>query len=285
MTVRIAVAFCVGFLGVQVAHADDQWIWTSPYAGVTFGGNSLKSDFRSNFGTLPDQRYSDGAASFGGVAGYGRSTGPLYLGVEIDAQALSGATNRDGRINGTIAGLPATNDFDVLEGSVRGGSVGPCVGSCAGVLPGSVIGGSTEPVVLRKTGDSLEAFESGVDAMFSLRARLGMPIGRFLPYLTAGLAAGQVTTRYLHLDEVAVRYPSGRIGTAVQGGYLDDRNLAFGYSIGAGTEVALTPHLSLRGEYLYSNLGKVKIEMVGTASSTTIATRVHQGRLGLIWRF
>jgi hypothetical protein len=39
----------------------------------------------------------------------------------------------------------------------------------------------------------------------------------------------------------------------------------------------------LRGEYLYSDLGKLKIEMAD--GSTTIATKVHQGRLGLIWRF
>jgi outer membrane immunogenic protein len=283
MTVRIAMALCASLLAVQVAHADDQWTWAGPYAGATFGGNSLSTDFESGFGTLPDGRYDDGAASFGGVAGYGWATGPLYLGMEIDAQALSGATNRDGRVNGTISGVSAeSSGHNVVTGVAVGSLGGPCIGNCKGGV-GGAIGGPAEPVVLGKTGDSLEAFETRVDAVFSLRVRLGMPLGRFLPYVTAGLAAGQVNTRYLHLEEVRIRYSSGRIGTAVQGGYLDDSDLAFGYSIGAGTEVALTPRLSLRGEYLYSDLGKLKIEMAD--GSTTLAARVHQGRLGLIWRF
>jgi opacity protein-like surface antigen len=243
------VALCAGLLGVQAAHADDQWSWAGPYAGATFGGDRLSSDFRSDFGTLPRQRYGDGAAGFGAVAGYGWLAGGVYLGVEIDAQALSGATNRDGRVEGTILGLAEGSDRDVVTGVLTGGAAGSCISNCTGAIPGSVIGETTEPVVLRETGDSLKAFETGVDTMFSIRGRLGMPIGRFLPYVTAGLAAGQVTTRYLHLDEVVVRYPSARIGTAVQGGYLDDSNLAFGFSVGAGTEVALTPRLSLRGEY------------------------------------
>lgn len=285
MAIRFLVVLCAGLFATAAAHADERWIWTGAYAGAIFGGNSLRTDFTSDLGTLPAGHYQDGTASFGAAAGYGWSLGAFYFGAEVDAQALGDAQNRDARIAGAITGISATDAFDTLAGVAAGSAAGPCIGNCTGHLPGPVIGGASEPVVLRKTGDSLEAFETGVDSLFSIRARLGMPMGRFLPYVTAGVAAGRVTARYLHLDQVTVRHSTGRIGTAVQGGYLDDSDLAFGYSIGAGTEVALTPRLSLRGEYLYSDLGKVKIEMADTSGTATVATKVHQGRIGLVWHF
>jgi len=283
--IRFAAILCIGLLTIETAYADDQPDWSGSYAGAFFSGNEVGSDFDSGFGTLPDRSYDDGAAGVGLVAGYGWSTGSIYIGAEFDAQALSGATTRDARINGTIAGLSAGEIPSASEGAAFASAAGSCVGSCRDIVPGAIVGGSGTPVIIRKTGDTLEAFESRVDAAISLRARLGIQIGRFLPYVTVGPAAGHVSTQYLHLEQVVVRSSGGRVSTGVQGGFLDNSDVMFGYSLGAGTEVALTPRVSLRAEYLYSDFGKVKIEMSGRPDSTEIATSVHQGRVGLVWHF
>lgn len=73
----------------------------------------------------------------------------------------------------------------------------------------------------------------------SVRARVGLPIDRFLPYVTGGVAFG---TGAFNVSAPPV---------------LDvtDRQAHFGWTIGAGAEYAVTDNVILRAEYLYTDLG------------------------------
>lgn len=70
----------------------------------------------------------------------------------------------------------------------------------------------------------------------SVRGRVGYAFDRVLPYVTGGLAYGNVRFRSLLL---------GAAGSEFQ----------FGWTAGAGVEAALTDYVSARVQYTYSDLG------------------------------
>jgi len=70
----------------------------------------------------------------------------------------------------------------------------------------------------------------------SVRGRIGFSFDRILPYVTAGLAYGNV--------EFTSNAPAG-----------SDSQFQFGWTAGAGVEAALTDYVSARVQYTYSDLG------------------------------
>jgi outer membrane immunogenic protein len=73
------------------------------------------------------------------------------------------------------------------------------------------------------------------------RARLGYAFGRFLPYVTGGLAYGQLHTN----------------GVYSAGGFLfptSVSNWQAGWTVGAGLEYAVLNNISVKAEYLYTSL-------------------------------
>ncbi|MGJ0391216.1 MAG: outer membrane protein [Methylocystis sp.] len=82
------------------------------------------------------------------------------------------------------------------------------------------------------------------------RLRFGYAFGRFLPYITGGLAYGQ-----LHAN-----------GVDAVGGFLfptSASNWQAGWTVGAGLEYALLDKVSVKAEYLYSSLQGVHGAGVG----------------------
>jgi outer membrane immunogenic protein len=71
----------------------------------------------------------------------------------------------------------------------------------------------------------------------TVRGRLGYAFDRFLPYVTGGLAVGDINAS-LPLPVL----PGGSISTA-------------GWTVGAGLEVGVVSNVSLKAEYLYVDLG------------------------------
>ena len=88
--------------------------------------------------------------------------------------------------------------------------------------------------------------------LVTVRPRVGIAFGRVLPYITGGLAIGEIDLS--SFDNVA---PPG-------GG--SDTNTHFGWTGGGGIELGLTQNISLKGEYNYVDLGEERYVLSGPAS-------------------
>jgi len=105
-----------------------------------------------------------------------------------------------------------------------------------------------------------------VDYLGTLRARLGiLAVPTLLIYGTAGLAYGEVTASTSITQEVAVTLP------AFSSGNLN--NTHAGWTAGAGIEWMFLPNWSVKGEYLYYDLGSLSYNLsplVATSTNTGI---------------
>jgi outer membrane immunogenic protein len=125
-------------------------------------------------------------------------------------------------------------------------------------------------------------FTTNVDWFGTLRARFGYVADRFLVYGTGGLAYGSVETNYSYAFEGAS--PARR--DLLSGGVSET---SWGWTVGAGTEYALNEHWSLKGEYLYVNLGGGGGSMTNSNGhgfvSETDDFDFHTVRLGVNYHF
>jgi outer membrane immunogenic protein len=116
------------------------------------------------------------------------------------------------------------------------------------------------------------------------RARLGMTWGNVLLYGTGGAAYANVSYAYTQ-NNIAGGGP-----VAIATG---DSATQFGWTAGAGLEVGFGASWSLKGEYLYYDLGNHTLNAVcGTCtglSPTVFSARYHDSgsiaRIGLNYRF
>src|SRR5262249_27311559 len=111
-----------------------------------------------------------------------------------------------------------------------------------------------------------------------VRGRLGYSFDRTLLYVTGGFAYGGVR--------------NGVDGPAISTYRFD--GTATGYVLGAGAEFKITPHLSIKGEYQYINLGtndptnaagQPFSNFAGGGVATVRDDEYHTFRLGLNYRF
>lgn len=98
------------------------------------------------------------------------------------------------------------------------------------------------------------------------RGRLGYSFDRFLPYLTGGVAYGNMK----------VSTPIG-----------DESKTKAGWTVGAGLEYALAGNWTTKVEYLYVDLGSMTCGMAscGGATDATIDVTANIVRAGLNYRF
>jgi outer membrane immunogenic protein len=109
--------------------------------------------------------------------------------------------------------------------------------------------------------------------------RIGYALCRWLPYVTGGLALGDLD---FHQSFFIV-------GTDVgQGGSQDETQV--GWMVGGGLEYALTNHWRLRGQYQYVDLGSVDFNTVFTNAPTftgnhEASLREHNVSFALMFNF
>lgn len=87
------------------------------------------------------------------------------------------------------------------------------------------------------------SFRTEIEWFGTLRARIGMPIERALIYVTGGLAAAEIKNTF------DVNIPG------IYNNSWAKRDTDWGWTIGGGVEYALTHSISVKGEYLYYDLG------------------------------
>jgi len=221
----------------------------------------------------------------------------LVLSACIAAMATSGAAAADLYIP-TIEGPPVAMDYGhdwsgVYAGVVGGYGWGQVVATSGGTtdtitanggLLGVTLGANTQfdSFVIGVEGDLAWSSIAGsqacaaapalacgasVDWMGTVRGRAGVAFDQVLLYGTAGVAFARTT---------------GTVTPAAPGttGTFSDNFV--GWTVGAGLEVAVTDNISLKGEYLYADLG-TKTAPAGTlgAAATTVSPTVSTVRFGV----
>ena len=103
--------------------------------------------------------------------------------------------------------------------------------------------------------------------LFTFAPRVGYSIGRWLPYMTGGLAAGDLDYK----QELA--FPTGP--TSHEGG--DDSETNVGWMVGGGLQYTLTDHWSLRAQYQFIDLGDIDFD--SDFPGPTVAPAHHRAEL------
>jgi outer membrane immunogenic protein len=156
-----------------------------------------------------------------------------------------------------------TGDFDVSGGLV-GGTVGynwqtgPWVLGVEGDLDWSNINGNT-------FNGCAPGCKTTNDWLGTARVRVGYAFDRFLPYITGGLAVGNMQTKLGGIDAV------------------DNTNV--GWTAGAGVEFAVNNNWSLKAEYLYVDLGSFNCGVACGGVPNEVSFTSHIGRAGINYRF
>lgn len=176
----------------------------------------------------------------------------------IDTPATPGVvdvqSNWEGPFVGVFGGYAAgdlTSDVDGVDGiDLSGWMLGVTAGANFALTEGVIIG-VVGDIAWNNVGADDFDYTSGYNG--SLRGRLGFDAGAFMPYLTAGLA--------------------------VAGGEFNDvKNTHFGWTVGAGVEIAVAQDLSLDLQYRYTDYAEESYSV--DAGATT-----HAVTIGLNWGF
>jgi outer membrane immunogenic protein len=152
-------------------------------------------------------------------------------------------------------------------------------------LSGGVIGGTagfnwqTGQVVIGIEGDADWSGVSGTTTTFcpagcstrndwlgTVRGRLGYSFDRFLPYITGGVAAGDIRT--------------------TTPGFAGATQTNLGWTLGAGVEVAIAGNWSAKAEYLHVDLGNFNCALsCGLVTPDNVSFRANLLRGGVNYRF
>ncbi|WP_108398226.1 outer membrane protein [Devosia submarina] len=81
--------------------------------------------------------------------------------------------------------------------------------------------------------------ESNIDVYGTIRGRAGMTFGAVMPYVTGGFAAGRGTTSITNASNVVTSQSANHVG----------------WTVGAGLEAKASDNITVKAEYLYTDLG------------------------------
>jgi len=123
--------------------------------------------------------------------------------------------------------------------------------------------------------------------LFTVAPRFGYALGRWLPYVTGGLAVGDLDfEQRLHST---VRDPEFDVIYLTSGEVTDTR---VGWMVGGGLQYAITDHWSVRGQYQYIDLGGVDFQAPGTpppfvdfSSHSSAKLREHNASFAIMYKF
>ncbi|GGA59766.1 outer membrane protein [Pelagibacterium lentulum] len=105
-----------------------------------------------------------------------------------------------------------------------------------------------------------------LDYFGTVRARAGVAIDNFMPYVTGGLAFGRGTLDDTDFDAASI-----------------DHQNHFGWTAGVGAEVAVSESISFKAEYLYTDLRTATYTLID--GPVDMGFRVHTVRAGVNFHF
>ena len=249
--------------------------WTGFYAGLYAGGvfgrgkSSTNSDCTTpgtHNGVFCQTTDPDPSANVGAVNATGSNS---VSSTKFTGGAQAGYNWQTGNI---VYGVEADFGAFQIKGSRTSTGVFP-VGSFG-------VGGGDHFVV---------ANSFSTDWLLTTRGRIGWSAQNWLIYATAGLALTQVKLTNSYSDD-----GNGSGGTGPNVGSGSRSVTKGGWTIGTGLEVTVTRNWSVKGEYLYVDLGSVNVaasignpNAVGYAQGIGVSTSLtaHLARLGANFRF
>jgi outer membrane immunogenic protein len=117
------------------------------------------------------------------------------------------------------------------------------------------------------------------DWIWTLRPRIGYASDTWMFYGTAGVAVSEIKLTTSYSDTRATPITASN----------KESDTKTGWTAGLGGAYALSPNISIRGEWLYTNLGTVKSQTTVGSNYATLSseadTRGNLIRLGLDYRF
>ena len=229
--------------------------WSGFYAGGQYGWSDVNANFSNATSgpvafalrvttleaqdmpsTWPVLGTADhGSPSFGGFAGYNTQWQDLIMGLEADFVHTSVTLKAP---NSTITRVVTA-------------------------------GGDTDTVSITGSGSV-----SNLDFV-ALRARAGWVLGNFLPYGFAGFALGRADIAVAaNVSVLQCPTGGGACGSfSFDGSAGKSGELLYGFDVGGGLDVALSPNFFVRGEYEYTRFAPVANVLV-TVSSARIGAGV-----------
>ena len=225
-------------------------LWAGLYVGINggYGGNSIDRTTTSSspgyFSSFSDT-FGAGGPFVGGQIGYNYVlSNHLVLGGEVDIDWAN------------VINYNGTSNTSGVTAFASGG----------GLAAVSTTGGNSG---------------TGLDWLGTARLRLGYDLGKFLPYVTGGVAFGGLSsTNYAYST-------FGGLGGSVTSGNTSTTQV--GWAVGAGAEYMITDSWSVKAEYLYTQIGGItRNDTTLGAGVTTVSIGnfgIHQVRGGLNYHF
>lgn len=146
-----------------------------------------------------------------------------------------------------------------FTGGVQGGYNADLGGLVVGVEGDYQLSGAEETRTLAG-GDRLSV---GINHFGTVRGRAGVDVGGIMPYVTGGIAFGDV----------------GYKSETVAGPVISESEYGWGLAAGAGIEAMAANNLSLKAEYMFVNFGDFNL------STTSVDASAHTARAGLNFHF
>jgi outer membrane immunogenic protein len=182
---------------------------------------------------LPAYNWSGFYLGVNGGGAWGRSNWTTPGSVTTSGGLVGGTIGYNYQMNQVVLGVEGDIDWADINGTVTSAT---CPAGC-------------------KTSDSW---------LGTVRGRLGYAADRFLPYITGGLAVGDIKA-------------------SVPGLASTDTTNA-GWTVGAGIEFAIAGHWTAKAEYLYVDLGSASVPVTGFATqNVSFTANVFRG--GINYRF
>ena len=211
--------------------------WTGFYAGVNAGA-IIRSGSSNNFSIFDPNAGIDGnfiANSLLGGSGGGR-TG--FIG--------GGQAGYNWQTGAFVLGVETDFDGTTLSRSFNN--------------VGTPFAGAGVPAILQ--GDFLSVNgKASLSWLGTTRGRVGYvvtPDNRLMIYATGGVAYGGGSSNFSVFDSTTGSFFTG-----------NPSSTRVGWTIGGGVEYALTNNVTIRGEYLYADLGSTTFNTVGNAAAAT----------------
>jgi outer membrane immunogenic protein len=242
--VAVAALTAVGTMAAQAADLPTRkeapapifvpppFTWTGFYIGVNAGG-IWPSGSRNATIFDPNAAIDGGFINAGFPGGLGSQSAGFIGGGQAGYNWQTGAFV-----------LGVETDFDGTTLSKKFNNVGAPFGGVAGPLAGDF---------LTVNG------KNSLTWLGTTRGRVGFvatPDNRLMIYATGGVAYGGANSQFSAFDNTTGSFFTGNPGTT-----------RVGWTIGGGVEYAITNNITIKGEYLYADLGSSNFNSAGNAAS------------------